>query len=1680
MTRKLVAAGLCCLFSQFAYSQLSIEVNADPAKSAPQEKDLAVQTLAAGSVDVTSKSIEDRRFKPPSDAVGVLGPDMFGDQTDHNTGSTSFTVTDIDVPGNSSLPVRLSRSMRVAVNDFAPPVPLGGGPLNSAGWEIEVPHISGIFASGSGTIAPSNPAGASPPLGWAADSSTPLARCSTGSGRPPINGVAINILSATYFWSGTKINIPGGTSGDLLLAQSSTQNASTPARWTTKDHWLISCLPTIVNGSGEGFLATSPDGTKYTFNRMVVTGGFLRYTRMYSTTWGSMAYGNSGNIYLYRNKYHLVATKAEDRFGNVVNYNYDANNRLTSITGSDGRSITITRNTSGVITGATAHGRSWTYAYLANGKLASVTQPDSRQWLYSETGFRFQGAIEEKEAGVTLYSGELCTNGVCYVVPDNQYTGVDHNSSVTITHPSGAQGVFSFRAHEFFNPWELNGNFEEDKPLSYVDSIISKSINAAGMPAPQTWSYQYDLVGTSLTNVSCQQGLCPSSRATAVTQPDGRVLSFAFRLDGHPAGRDQLISETTFKNVVQVSKTTYENVVADSAVGFTTRIGFNPVGTPTVAPSEYDLPQKRKIVEQDGVTYTWLANSFDWLGRANSVTRSNSNGFSKTEQSVFSDDTTKWVLGQLTSVTDTGTGLVEQSISYDPVSRLITSRSQFGQLQGTFTWNANGTLATAKDAKNNTTTLSNYKAGNPQRVDFADGSFETGVFNNFGWLTSMTNARGYVSGFGYDTMGRLSSITPPTGDAVAWAGTTLTFTPLTTATYGVPAGGWKHTISRGNYRKETYMDALYRPLVVREYDNANVAGTQRFTTKAYDTLNREVFSAYPGVTATLTAGTRTTYDALGRVIENKADSELGVLTTTTEYLSGGGIKVTGPDGQITTRTFRSLDAPSYEQMISEAAPGGVTTSISRDVFGKPLTITRSGTDGLSISKQFAYDSAQRLCMRTEPETGTSIIDYDAAGNVLWAANGQAVANPAVCERTAALAGAKINYSYDALNRITSTDVPGSTNDPTVTYYPDGSVNTLSNGSAVWSYTYNRLGKPVTETLTMGTRVNTITHAYDTLANQASLTYPSGSNIAYLPNALGQATQAGTYVTGMTYRASGFLTGMSYGNGATYSALPNLRGLPARRLDQMGVTVITDELIGYDQDANPVCVRDSSTGNPGHRDFTYDVRDRLIKASAPNQGWISAEYQYDSQDNLKLARLGTRQYNHSLNALNQLASITQPSTAPGAANYGLGTCADASLAADLGNGSTGPSVAIPTSGTPGTATTGGAQTAKYSFSHDAEGRMTAKGTQAYVYDALNRMTQVTGKESYLYDGHGRRVQTTKTSDGSINYPLYSLDGKLILEDNRQTLQRIEYIHAGGRLVAKRIQPITAAGANNGTATTTTIHTDFLGSPVAETNAAGAVTRVERYTPYGEPADMQLDAGPGFTGHATDVATGLTYMQQRYYDPEIGRFISPDPVGPEEDFIKHFNRYNYALNNPVRYTDPDGRQSRCGVSCDDERADKYHSRQKPMSGNEGYDEERNLRRIRAEGGAQSEQRAEDVGDYLVEEAVLYFLPVAKLADKLGGFIKGLLKGTVRSIDDVKSLRGAKYADVEKMADAKFLNMGWTKSKSNDGNGIKWINGKGGFFMINKGTPGGKNGHGGPYINYVDGHKKYRELLSGNPDL
>ncbi|WP_379653484.1 RHS repeat domain-containing protein [Pseudoxanthomonas sp. UC19_8] len=112
----------------------------------------------------------------------------------------------------------------------------------------------------------------------------------------------------------------------------------------------------------------------------------------------------------------------------------------------------------------------------------------------------------------------------------------------------------------------------------------------------------------------------------------------------------------------------------------------------------------------------------------------------------------------------------------------------------------------------------------------------------------------------------------------------------------------------------------------------------------------------------------------------------------------------------------------------------------------------------------------------------------------------------------------------------------------------------------------------------------------------------------------------------------------------------------------------------------------------------------------------------------------------------------------------------------------------------------------------------------------------------------------------------------------------------------------------------IHTDALGSPIAVTNASQQVIERSEYAPYGDLLNRPDTDGPGYTGHVQDAATGMSYMQQRYYDAQLGRFLSVDPIGIGLEG-ENFNRFWYGANNPYKFKDPDGR-----YTCDSSTACK----------------------------------------------------------------------------------------------------------------------------------------------------------------
>lgn len=108
-----------------------------------------------------------------------------------------------------------------------------------------------------------------------------------------------------------------------------------------------------------------------------------------------------------------------------------------------------------------------------------------------------------------------------------------------------------------------------------------------------------------------------------------------------------------------------------------------------------------------------------------------------------------------------------------------------------------------------------------------------------------------------------------------------------------------------------------------------------------------------------------------------------------------------------------------------------------------------------------------------------------------------------------------------------------------------------------------------------------------------------------------------------------------------------------------------------------------------------------------------------------------------------------------------------------------------------------------------------------------------------------------------------------------------------------------------------HNDHLGSPVATTDERGDLLWRAHFRPYGERQESPTDAAfgnVGYTGHTQDADSGLVYMQARYYDPVIGRFMAVDPAEVNPESAISFNRYAYANNNPMRFFDPDGRMSK----------------------------------------------------------------------------------------------------------------------------------------------------------------------------
>ena len=203
---------------------------------------------------------------------------------------------------------------------------------------------------------------------------------------------------------------------------------------------------------------------------------------------------------------------------------------------------------------------------------------------------------------------------------------------------------------------------------------------------------------------------------------------------------------------------------------------------------------------------------------------------------------------------------------------------------------------------------------------------------------------------------------------------------------------------------------------------------------------------------------------------------------------------------------------------------------------------------------------------------------------------------------------------------------------------------------------------------------------------------------------------------------------------------------------------------------------------------------------------------------------------------------------------------------------------------------GSQTRTYSY--NTRGEITGDGTKSFTLNAKGQINSITGLATYGYDGNGKRIKTVKGT--TTEYALYDLAGHLVYSEQGTT--KTDYLSLNG-------QTIVELKKTGSTTTPTYLHPDLLGSPRKATDASGSITWEEHYDPYGQKLNG-VNEKIGYTGHAYDAESGLTYMQSRFYDPLVGGFLSTDPADFQDDNPFSFGRYAYANNNPYRYTDPNG--------------------------------------------------------------------------------------------------------------------------------------------------------------------------------
>src|SRR5690606_9344634 len=266
-------------------------------------------------------------------SVTSYGDSPFGEVISLGTGGLEFVQTDVSLPGNSAIPVRIGRRFRPG--NFA----YSSGHFGS--WHLDIPSVHGVFAFGA--------------VGWAASDFDTSTRCSDFSA-PPVQSFQGGLFAPGEYWSGTYFYVPGMGEQEVLRTSS---GSPVPADSNTYPVMTTSgavgrCI--AADAGSEAFEFVTADGMVYTMDHLVAAptsslrkssempdlfgmGGQAAMTAYQATGSPGMQPMTAVDYLLPRAEVFLFPTKIADRHGNEVSYVWSETNpwQLLRIEGDDGR-----------------------------------------------------------------------------------------------------------------------------------------------------------------------------------------------------------------------------------------------------------------------------------------------------------------------------------------------------------------------------------------------------------------------------------------------------------------------------------------------------------------------------------------------------------------------------------------------------------------------------------------------------------------------------------------------------------------------------------------------------------------------------------------------------------------------------------------------------------------------------------------------------------------------------------------------------------------------------------------------------------------------------------------------------------------------------------------------------------------------------------------------------------------------------------------------------------------------------------------------------------------------------------------------------------------------------------------------------------------------------------------------